>query len=77
MCLSHSCFICACACVRSGWAANTIKFSLRVLIAKAKTQQLNFATPIGKRITATIQDFVDFIVTRNTKLKAIADGQHH
>ena len=46
----------------AGWAANQVKFSVRVLIGRGKTQQINFACKQGKRITATIQEFVDVIV---------------
>jgi len=56
----------------TGWAANTIKFSLRVLIAKGKTQQLNFAATEGKRITATIEEVVAFIVAKNKAKQAAA-----
>lgn len=49
----------------AGWAANQVKFSVRVLIGRGKTQQLNFACKHGKRITATLQEFVDVIVAQN------------
>jgi len=48
------------------------KFSIRVLIAKGKTQQLNFACAIGKRITATIEETVAAIVAKNKAAKAAA-----
>ncbi len=35
----------------TGWAANAIKFSIRILIARGKTQQLNFATSEGNQCT--------------------------
>ena len=55
----------------TGWAANAIKFSLRILIARGKTQRLNFATPDGKRITATTEQTVATSTIRD-KAKAAA-----
>lgn len=63
----------------AGWAANAVRFSVRVLIGKAKTQQLNFDTKQGKRIAATLQEFVDVILTQHAqaqaKLEAAATAQ--
>jgi hypothetical protein len=59
-----SMFVLLCVCLQ--------KFSIRVLIAKGKTQQLNFACAIGKRITATIEETVAAIVAKNKAAKAAA-----
>lgn len=54
----------------TGWANNSVRFCLRVLIAKGKTIQMNFATTQGKRITQAVQDYIDVLVQRQKQRKA-------
>jgi hypothetical protein len=56
----------------TAWAANTIKLSIRVMVARGKTQQLNFATPNGKRIVAAIELQVQAILQRKQAQAAVA-----
>ena len=46
----------------TGWASNSVRFCLRVLVSRGKTVQLNFKTQHGKRIVRCVQEYVEYIM---------------
>ena len=56
----------------TGWASNSVRFCLRVLISKGKTVQLNFKTQQGKRIVKCVQEYVEFLMKTQKKATASA-----
>jgi myosin heavy subunit len=53
----------------TGWANNSVRFCLRVLVSKGKAVQMNFATTQGKMITQAVQNYVDALVKlKNRKI---------
>ena len=54
----------------TGWASNSVRFCLRVLISKGKTVQLNFKTQQGKRIVRCVQEYVEFLMKVQKKGEA-------
>ena len=53
----------------TGWASNSVRFCLRVLVSKGKTAQLNFRTQQGKRIVRCIQEYVEYLMAVQRKEK--------
>jgi len=46
----------------NGWANNSVKFCLRVLVSKGQTMQFNLLTKQGKRIHQTMQENINYLV---------------
>eukprot|EP00456_Euglypha_rotunda_P032183 TRINITY_DN2496_c0_g1_i19.p1 TRINITY_DN2496_c0_g1~~TRINITY_DN2496_c0_g1_i19.p1 ORF type:complete len:917 (-),score=227.72 TRINITY_DN2496_c0_g1_i19:155-2878(-) len=46
----------------NGWANNSVKFCLRVLVSKGQTMQFNLITKQGKRIHQTMQENINHLV---------------
>ena len=53
----------------TGWASNSVRFCLRVLVSRGKTVQLNFKTQHGKRIVRCVQEYVEHIMLQQRKDK--------
>jgi len=53
----------------TGWASNSVRFCLRVLVSKGKTVQLNFKTQHGKRIVRCVQEYVEYIMQQQRRDK--------
>jgi len=46
----------------NGWANNSVKFCLRVLVSKGQTMQFNLLTKQGKRIHQSMQENINYLV---------------
>ena len=53
----------------TGWASNSVRFCLRVLVSRGKTVQLNFKTQHGKRIVRCVQEYVEHIMMQQRRDK--------
>ena len=53
----------------TGWASNSVRFCLRVLVSRGKTVQLNFKTQHGKRIVRCVQEYVEYIMQQQRRDK--------
>ena len=53
----------------TGWASNSVRFCLRVLVSRGKTVQLNFKTQHGKRVVRCVQEYVEYIMQQQRRDK--------
>jgi len=58
----------------NGWANNSVKFCLRVLVSKGQTMQFNLLTKQGKRIHQTMQENINYLVKAMERRKKKKKG---